>query len=96
MHKLILFINCLLNTNRMANSLRALRKQTDQKEEDFLLSNGLLLYKGRLIVPISNTLIADLIQEAYDQISFAHPGQAKTACIIGQKYCWKGLSRDVA
>jgi len=96
MHEPILFIDRLLNANCTADSLKALKKQADQKEKDFLLSNGLLLYKGRLIVPISNTLIADLIQEAYDQISFAHPGQAKTACIIGQKYCWKGLSRDVA
>ena len=61
MHKPTLFIDRLLNANCTADSLKALKKQADQKEKDFLLSNGLLLYKGRLVVLISNTLIADLI-----------------------------------
>jgi hypothetical protein len=47
-------------------------------------------------VPAVDNLITDLIREAHDQISSAHPGKSKTARILGQKYYWRGLTTDVA
>jgi transposase InsO family protein len=50
-------------------------------------------------VPTDSTdeaLIADLIREAHDQISSAHPGQSKTARILAQRYYWPGLNTSVA
>jgi hypothetical protein len=84
-----LLINRLLIANRTTGSLEALRKQAERGRKGFSLSSGLLLCNRRLIVPIDGTnksLIADLIREAYDQVSSAHPGQAKTTRILSQKY----------
>jgi hypothetical protein len=93
-----LLVDRLLTANRTASSLQALRKQAERGEGDFTLADGLLLKNGRLVVPTDNTdeaLIADLIREAHDQISSAHPGRSKTARILGQKYYWAGLNASV-
>jgi transposase InsO family protein len=98
-HEPALLVNRLLTANRTTDSLQALRVQAERGEEGFALTDGLLLYNGRLVVPTDctdETLITDLIREAHDQISSAHPGQAKTARILGQKYYWKGLHASVA
>ena len=62
-----------------------MRKQAERGEGDFTLTDGLLLRNRRLVVLTDSTdmaLIADLIREAYDQISSAYPGQLKTAKIL--------------
>lgn len=89
-------IDRLLITNRTTDSLTALRSHAMQSKGDFTLSDGLLLYQDKLVVPAVDNLIADLIREAHDQISSAHPGRLKTARILSQRYYWKGLTRDVA
>ena len=76
----------ILAANRTAESLAALRKQAADQPGDFQLDNRLLLYQERLVVPTQDTLVANLIQEAHDQISSAHPSKAKTARILSQKY----------
>ena len=81
-----LLVDRLLAANRTVGSLQALRKQAERGEEGFTLTDGLLLRNGRLVVPTDNTdeaLIVDLIREAYDQISSAHPGRSKIARILG-------------
>jgi transposase InsO family protein len=98
-HEPALLVNRLLTANRTTDSLQALRVQAERGEGGFALTDGLLLYNGRLVVPTDctdETLITDLIREAHDQISLAYPRQAKTARILGQKYYWKGLHASVA
>jgi transposase InsO family protein len=95
MQESTLLVDRILSANRTAGSLQALREEAKHKG-DFLMSNGLLLYQDKLVVPSESTLIADLIREAHDQISSAHPGQSKTVRLLGQKYYWKRLSQDVA
>jgi predicted aspartyl protease len=90
-----LLVERLLAANRTSESLQALRTQAAQGG-DFSLADGLLLYQGRLVVPTDEQLITDLIREAHDQISSAHPGRDKTIGILSQKYYWKRLSMDVA
>jgi transposase InsO family protein len=89
-------VDRILTANRTTDSLEALRKQASRKDQDFTLLDGLLLYQGRLVIPAVNNLVTDLIREAHDQISSAHPGKSKTARILGQKYYWKSLTTDVA
>jgi hypothetical protein len=98
-HESTLLVDRLLTANRTASSLQALRKQAERGEEGFSLADGLPLYNRRLVVLTDWTddaLIADLIREAHNQISSAHPGQAKTTRILAQKYYWKGLPASVA
>ena len=85
MHEPTLLIDRLLNANRITDSLQVIRKQAERGDGDLVLIDGLLFCNGRLVVPTDSTdnaLIADLIREAYDQISSAHPGQSKTARIL--------------
>ena len=43
-----------------------------------MLEDGLLLYNERLVIPETDHLRTDLIKEAHEQVSTAHPGQDKT------------------
>ena len=76
----------MLIANRTADSLEALRQQATRGDDNLTLSDGLLLYQDRLVVPTIDHLATDLIREAHDQISSAHPGRSKTARILSQRY----------
>jgi hypothetical protein len=89
LRELALLIDRLLTANRTAGSLQALRKQAERGKGDFTLADGLFLKNGWLVMLTNNTdeaLIANLIREAHDQISFTHPGRSKTVRILSQKY----------
>ena len=89
-------IDRLLTANRTANSLEALRTvaRTGEKN-DLTLEDGLLLYQNRLIVPDTDNLRTDLIKEAHEQVSTAHPGRRKTVQLLANRYYWKGLTASV-
>ena len=71
-------INRILQTNWMAESLQALWAQAEERDSELTLEDGLLLYSERLVVSKTNHLCTDLIKEAHEQVSTAHPGQDKT------------------
>ena len=89
-------IDRLLTANRTTNSLEALRTvaRTGEKN-DLTLEDGLLLYQNRLIVPDTDKLRTDLIKEAHEQVSTAHPGRRKTVHLLANRYYWKGLRASV-
>ncbi|KAI0990940.1 hypothetical protein K3495_g17247, partial [Podosphaera aphanis] len=61
-----------LAANRNALSLQALRKKAASPTPGkFLLSNGLLLFDERLLVPDTDSIRTLLIREAHDQVSTA-------------------------
>ena len=67
----------VLQDNRQAPSLQALRRQALREDSELTLEDGLLLYSGRLVVSLV-TLRIELIREAHDQVSIVHPGRDKT------------------
>src|SRR6266536_5014627 len=76
----------ILEENRQAPSLQALRQQAQREEDSELnLEDGLLLYSRRLIVS-SATLRTELIQEAHAQVSTAYPGHDKTYQLLRPWY----------
>ena len=85
----------ILHKNRTAPSLQALREQAKRGDNDFALEDGLLLYSGRLVVPTSQVR-TELIREAHDQVSTAHPGKNKTYKLLRPRYYWKNMQHDVA
>ena len=74
----VLLLDRLLNANKTCASLNALRPEAEAKEGDLALEDGLLLYNGRLVVPDTANLRTELIKEAHNQVSTAHPGRDKT------------------
>ena len=86
----------LLQANREAPSLDALRAQAQDSEGDFTLEEGLLLYTGRLVIPLGDqNLTTELIKEAHTQVSTAHPGRDKTYYLLRPRYYWKNMLSDV-
>ena len=88
-------INRILQANRMAESLQALRAQAEERDPELTLEDGLLLYNERLVVPETDHLRTDLIKEAHEQVSTAHPGQDKTYQLLRTRYYWRGILADV-
>jgi hypothetical protein len=68
--------------------LKKYREKADEGDNPYTLENNLLLYKGRLVMPVEadETLPALLIKEAHAQVSTAHPGQRKTQALIRARY----------
>jgi transposase InsO family protein len=86
----------ILQTNRTLPSLRALRTQAGRNTDPSLtLEDDLLLYDGRLMVPQTDNLRTDLISEAHNQVSTAHPGRDKTYRLLRARYYWRGMYSDI-
>ena len=89
-------VDRLLTANRTIESLETLRNRARSRErKDLVLEDGLLLFQGRLIVPDTDQLRTDLIKEAHEQVSTAHPGYRKTIRLLSDRYYWKGLAATV-
>ena len=54
------------------------------------------MYEERLVVPSDHNLQTELIREAHDQISTAHPGREKTHRILRKRYYWRGMLKSIA
>ena len=91
----VLLLDRLLNANKTCASLHALRAEAEAKEGDLALEDGLLLYNGRLVVPDTANLRTELIKEAHNQVSTAHPGRDKTYRLLRPRYYWRRMLNDV-
>ena len=55
--------------------------------EAFTLLNGrLLLYNGKLAVPLANYLRTKVIEEVYSRITTTYPGRNKTRKLVAVRY----------
>jgi RNase H-like domain found in reverse transcriptase/Reverse transcriptase (RNA-dependent DNA polymerase)/Integrase zinc binding domain/Integrase core domain/Retroviral aspartyl protease len=84
-------INAILDKNKTAEVLAPLRAAASDGHPDLVLEDGLLLFKGKLMVPDVDDLRTHLVREAHCQVSTAHPGKNKTVTLISDRYFWKGL-----
>jgi transposase InsO family protein len=85
----------IVAANRSSPELATDRQRAANGEQNWAVSNGLLLWQGRLVVPPIDNLRTELIQEAHAQVSAAHPGRTKTVAVIARRYWWKSLRTDV-
>ena len=61
----------------------------------YTLQDGLLLHRGRLIVPDVNHLRTLMIREVHDQVYTAHPSAKKTYQMLSSQYYWPGIDESV-
>lgn len=66
-----------------------------QGSENWTMEQGLLKFKGRLVVPDQDNLQTHLLEEIHRQRSMAHPGRNKTRALVISRYYWPGIARDV-
>lgn len=84
----------LLQANRNSGLLDE-QRESAKGECDYTMSDGLLLAKGRLVVPDEGDLRVTLIREVHEQKSTAHPGRKKTLRLLRDRYYWKNMSGDI-
>lgn len=88
-------IDRILRANRETESLAALRKEAETEGTDLALEDGLLLHGEQLLVPDVDNLRTELIREAHDHLTTAHPGRDKTYQLLRAKYYWRGMISDI-
>ena len=58
-------------------------------------SDGILLYKGRMVVPNQRSLVHELIGLHHDEQSAGHWGVQKTKELLQRKFSWEGMRQDI-
>lgn len=91
--------NPLRDSLELMEKLRSANRSSFQEirntlPQDYTIANQLLLYRGRLCVQRNTPLCTDLIREAHDQPSSAHPSGQKTYQLLAPKYYWYGMGAD--
>ena len=71
------------------------RMATEQPGGSYTWCQGLLLYKGRVIVPNVAALRAKLLHEMHDTKVGDHSGVRRTFKKLGQQFYWPGMHRSV-
>lgn len=89
----VLLTDALLNTNRKYNNLEIYRVRARSQDNDFHLSDGLLLFQSKLVVP--EAFVTRLIHEMHARITSAHPGRNKTRALISAQYWWPRMNSDI-
>ncbi|KAI1000681.1 hypothetical protein K3495_g7516 [Podosphaera aphanis] len=87
-------INNISEANKNDTSLKEKREIGLQNAKGYSLSNDLLFFNGLLFMHDVDTLRTNLIKEAHDPISSAHPSSAKLVRILRIKYYWHTLRSD--
>jgi predicted aspartyl protease len=91
----LLLVDRIMQANRISPELTTERDKGERNVNGYSIKNGLLLWNNRLVVPQQDSFYAQLIREAHDQPSSAHPSIDKTTKLIASRYYWKGLSATV-
>lgn len=63
--------------------------------EDYSIREGLLIYRGKIYIENTSTIIPKLLIEFHKSPMGGHLGVAKTARRISTNFWWKGLASDV-
>lgn len=64
--------------------------------EGFTVENGLVLYKGRIVIPPKSPLVHKLLTFYHDSPSGGHSGDLKTYLRMASEWYWAGMRRMVA
>ncbi|KAL2064508.1 hypothetical protein VTL71DRAFT_3645 [Oculimacula yallundae] len=87
------------NSSELIEELKQDNRQNFKDErqslnDGFSVSDGLLLYRGRIYVQRNTPLYIRLISEIHDQVSSAHPNGKKTYQLLALQYHWYGIQAD--
>ena len=88
-------VDAIFQANREVPELEGYREQAVNGHPKWTMEEGLLLFKGLLVVPNQGSLRADLIKEAHAPMSSAHPSPAKTFRMLQSRYFWNGMRSEI-
>ena len=82
--------------NDASSSPRSLpNKEELQRWKNFSISDGYLLHKVRICVPLDKDIRRQILFEFHDSPSAGHPGIRKTYSLISRSFYWPGLHNEV-
>jgi predicted aspartyl protease len=89
-------IDQILEANRTHGSMKKGQDKAKNAQENLTISEeGLLLHKGKLVVPEVGFLRTHLIRTVHATQATAHPGQKKTLHLLRDRYYWPSMRQDV-
>ena len=68
---------------------------TQHKDLQYVVRDGLLLYNNRIVIPNENTIKTTIISQHHDSITCSHPGATKTIELISRLFYWKNMHQDI-
>ncbi|GAB2295080.1 hypothetical protein Dimus_038336 [Dionaea muscipula] len=69
---------------------------TDGTSSEFSISDGMLRFRGRVVVPNDDELRDELLTEAHSSWFSIHPGSTKMYRDLREHFWWSGMKRFVA
>lgn len=79
--------------------LHKLKMDLEQKKtpvKGFELIQGVVRYKGRIVIPPQSQLVGKLLKEYHDSPVGGHSGEFKTYKRVALEWFWPGMRKDIA
>ena len=67
----------------------------DSNQDDYEVRDGLLMYKGKLLLDHTSPLVHSVLQECHSTPSGGHGGNQKTMAMVSATFIWHGFKKDV-
>jgi transposase InsO family protein len=85
----------LIEANKSDPELQGWRQKASDIEGPWTISDqGLLLYRGKLVVSAQGNLRTKVIDLIHSPIDSAHPGKNKTKHLLSARYYWPGMAAE--
>jgi hypothetical protein len=79
----------------VARELLKNQKVPSPRSAEWKISDGLLLFRGKIVVPQNKDLCCRIMEQQNDTQVAGHAGRFKTLELISQNYCWPQFSQHV-
>lgn len=90
------FVKSFIDQDDGLQKLISQLTQGDSVPKWFSMENGVLRYKGRVVIPSKSELTARLLREYHDSPVGGHAGDLKTYQRLAAEWYWLGMRKDVA
>ena len=77
-------------------ALKELGSGTDLWGNEWEERDGLVLFRGRVYVPLDTQLRHDIVEAHHDTPVTGHSGRWKTTELVARNYWWPGMGRYIA
>lgn len=85
----------LVNVDPVYKKLKEDILQNTKSPLGFTVENGILKYKGRLVLPKDCPLIQTILHEYHDKVIGGHAGELKTFQRIAKEWFWSGMRQKI-
>lgn len=75
--------------------IRTQLQETDTGHSVYSLKQGLLYWKGRLVIPDDHNLKQRLLHDFHSSLLGGHAGSLRTFMRLASQFFWKGMRREV-